>query len=71
MKSESELRALAGPSAHSGCMDETKSWARMEVLRMLVRLVELIRRGEVLPDDPPPPWADTQPDVRRDDEGTE
>jgi hypothetical protein len=33
----------------------THRWARIAVLRMLVRLVEQLRRGEVMPDDPPGP----------------
>ena len=50
-------------------MDNTHNWARLELLRMLVRLVEQIRRGEVLPPDPPAPWADTRPDMRPGGEG--
>ena len=45
-----------------------KWWAERTLLATLEKLYAGIRLGRELPTDP---WADTQPDVRRDDEGTE
>ena len=39
-------------------------WARRRVAELVKALRALLKRGEVLPDDPPPPWVDTRPDVR-------
>lgn len=41
---------------------DTHRWARLALLRMLVRLLEGIRLGRTLPQEP---WTDTQPGVRR------
>ena len=43
-----------------------KEWARCAVLALLARLLEQLRLGRELPDEP---WSDTEPDVRRGDEG--
>lgn len=40
-------------------------WARRQVMRMLVRLLEQLRLGRELPADP---WQDTLPEARRRDE---
>ena len=62
---------------HSGAMTQPNDqkaqralhwWAERELLRTLAKLYDGIRLGRELPADP---WADTQPQVRRDDEGTE
>lgn len=43
-------------------------WAQRTLLATLEKLYDGIRLGRELPADP---WADTQPDVRRDGDGAE